>query len=79
MQNTTIGAGRKNGKIVIPFLGNNVDMGANSVIIGDVHKENNVKISAGTVVTKAIPDNCVVVDNPARIINRDEILTNENL
>lgn len=79
MQNTTIGAGRKNGKIVTPFLGNNVYVGANSVIIGDVHIGNNVKIGAGTVVTKSIPDNCVVVGNPARIIKRDGILTNENL
>lgn len=51
-----------------PTIGNNVSIGVNVVIIGDVHIGNNVTIGAGTVITKDIPDNAVVVENPAKII-----------
>lgn len=64
LQCTTIG--KKNGKK--PIIGNNVTVGANVVIIGDVKVGDNVMIGAGSVVVKDIPDNCVVVGNPARII-----------
>ncbi len=51
-----------------PKIGNYVDIGANVCIIGDITIGNNVKIGAGTVVVKNIPDNCTVVGNPARIL-----------
>lgn len=51
-----------------PVIGDNVEIGANVCIIGDVNIGNNVKIGAGSVVVKSIPDNCIVVGNPARII-----------
>lgn len=79
LQNTTFGNKNKNGKYVRPYLGNNVIVGANVVVIGDVHIGNNVKIGAGAVVTKSIPDNCVVVGNPARIIIQDGIKVNKPL
>lgn len=60
---TTIGA--KKGR---PTLGNNVFLGANVIIIGDIHIGNNVIIGAGSVVVKDVPDNCVVAGNPAKII-----------
>ncbi|MEO6520882.1 MAG: serine acetyltransferase [Mucilaginibacter sp.] len=53
-----------------PRIGNNVDIGANVCIIGDVVIGNNVIIGAGSVVTKSFPDNCVVVGNPARILDK---------
>ncbi len=53
-----------------PRIGNNVDIGANVVIIGDIEIGDNVIIGAGAVVTKSIPSNCVVVGNPARILER---------
>ena len=46
-------------------------VGANAVVLGGVHIGNNVKIGAGAVVTKDIPDNCTVVGNPARIVKKD--------
>jgi putative colanic acid biosynthesis acetyltransferase WcaB len=59
-----------------PRLGNNVDVGANVCIIGDVTIGNNVIIGAGAVVIKNIPDNSVVVGNPARILeNKTETVT----
>lgn len=64
IQCTTLGYG-KNG---LPVIGNNVSLGASVTIIGNVKIGNNVTIGAGSVVVKAIPDNCVVAGNPAKII-----------
>jgi serine acetyltransferase len=54
-----------------PRLGDNVTMGAGSMIIGDVTIGNNVTIGAGSVVVKSVPDNCIVVGNPARIVKQN--------
>lgn len=51
-----------------PIIGDNVNIGANSCIIGSIHVGNNVIIGAGSIVVKDVPDNVVVVGNPARII-----------
>lgn len=58
--------GKKAGKR--PVIGDNVQVFANAIIIGDVRIGNNVTIGAGAVVVKDIPDNAVVVGNPSRII-----------
>lgn len=55
-----------------PRIGNHVDIGANVVIIGDIEIGDNVIIGAGTVVTKSIPANSVVVGNPARILDKKD-------
>jgi len=55
-----------------PRIGNNVDIGANVCIVGDVSIGNNVIIGAGSVVVKSVPDNCTVVGNPARILEKKE-------
>lgn len=51
-----------------PIIGNNVSLGANVVIIGNIKIGDNVIIGAGAVVVKDIPDNAVVVGNPAHVI-----------
>ncbi len=51
-----------------PRIGNNVDIGANVCIIGDVTIGDNVIIGAGSVVVKDIPAGCVAVGNPARVL-----------
>ncbi|MEJ7766823.1 MAG: hypothetical protein WKF89_03365 [Chitinophagaceae bacterium] len=48
-----------------PLIGNNVDIGSNVCIIGDVIIKDNVKIGSGAVVTKNISGDCTVVGNPA--------------
>jgi len=53
-----------------PRIGNSVDIGANVCIIGDITIGDNVIIGAGTVVTKNIPADSVVVGNPARILEQ---------
>lgn len=65
---TTIGNKEVEGKLLRPFIKDNVNIGVNSVIIGGIVIGNNVTIGAGSVITKDIPDNCIVVGNPAHII-----------
>lgn len=72
LQNTTLGSkSNKEGVYVRPWLGDNVNVGANVVVIGGVRIGNNVNIGAGAVVTKDVPDNCTVIGNPARIIFKE--------
>lgn len=42
-----------------------------SKVVGNVHIGNNVVIAANSVVTKDIPDNCIVGGIPARILSED--------
>lgn len=61
-----------------PTIGNNVTLGANVVIIGDIHIGDNVVIGAGSVVVKDIPSNSIAVGNPARVIKTITEEKNEN-
>lgn len=65
---TTIGNARSGG--AAPTIGNNVEVGANVCIIGAINIGDNVVIGAGTVVTKDVPPNAVVVGERARILER---------
>lgn len=73
--NTVIGVGT-GGR---PTIGNHVDVGTNCVVIGGINIGNNVKIGAGTVLTKSVPDNCVVVGNPAYILKQNGLRVNRKL
>jgi putative colanic acid biosynthesis acetyltransferase WcaB len=70
--NTTIGTKvNKDGtQGKAPLIGNNVDIGANVVIIGEIIIGENSVIGAGSVVVKDIPSNSIVVGNPARVIKK---------
>lgn len=57
----------RNGK-KFPIIGDNVYIASNSTIVGGVKIGNNVIIGAGSVVVRDIPDNSVVVGNPAHVI-----------
>lgn len=68
--------GNKGGdQSMCPVIGNNVDIGANAVIIGDITIGNGVKIGAGAVVVKSLSDNEIAVSAPIRIIRS----TNKNV
>lgn len=49
-------------------IGNDVWIGGNATILPGVNIGNNVVIGAGAVVTKDVPDNCVVGGVPAKMI-----------
>lgn len=62
---------RKATQLSIPVrIGNNVWIGANSVILPGVTIGDNTVIGAGSVVTKDIPANVVAVGNPCRVMRQ---------
>ncbi len=67
-QCTTIGNKMDGRNDLTPTIGNNVQVGANVVILGDIKIGDNVIIGAGSVVVKDIQSNSIVVGNPARLI-----------
>ena len=54
-----------------PTIGDNVVLFAGAKVIGNVTVGNNVVVGANAVVTKDIPDNCVCVGIPAKVISTD--------
>lgn len=67
--NTTIGIAKEGGNC--PTIGDNVTIGANAVVIGDIMIGNNSTIGAGSVVIRNVPENSVVAGNPAKIIKNN--------
>jgi len=66
-QGTTLGSSHTDDQRA-PILGDRVDVGCNVCIIGGVRIGNDAIIGAGSVVVHDVPDNAVVVGNPARVI-----------
>ena len=50
------------------IIGDNVFIGANSVVLPGIKIGNNAIIGAGSIVTKDVPNNVVVVGNPAKVL-----------
>ena len=65
---------RRNGNNEI-LIGEGSWIGTNSVISGDVHIGKHCAIGANSVVLRDIPDYCVAVGSPARVIKRYNFLT----
>src|SRR5690606_1850730 len=58
------------------IIGNNVFLGANSVVLPGVTIGDNVIVGAGSIVTKSLPSGGVYAGNPARrICSVDEYIT----
>jgi serine O-acetyltransferase len=62
-----------------PKIGDNCYIGAGAKIIGKVTIGNNVRIGANCVVVKDVPDNCTVVSQPCRIIQKEKAQDNQFL
>ena len=75
VHNVTLGD-KKGG---VPTIGRNVELLPNAVIVGDVSIGNNCVIGPGAVVFKSVPDNCVVVGNPAYLLKKDGVGVNKKL
>jgi putative colanic acid biosynthesis acetyltransferase WcaB len=65
---TTIGM--RNGPADCPSIGNNVDIGSNSVVLGSIRIGDDAVIGAGSVVLHDVAPGDVVAGNPARSIKR---------
>jgi serine O-acetyltransferase len=61
------GTGNEKGKRH-PTLGNHVVVGTGAKVLGDIHIGDNVKIGAGSVVVRSVPDNSTVVGVPGRVV-----------
>jgi serine O-acetyltransferase len=77
-QGVTLGAGAEarmgavtRGKKRHPTIGNGVVVGSGAEIQGDITVGNNVRIASRSILLKDVPDNCVVVGVPGRIIYRN--------
>src|ERR1700682_1837363 len=62
-----------------PTLGDNVVVNVGARVLGPIHVGNNVTVGANAVVTKDVPDDCVVVGAPAYIVRRRGIKVREPL
>jgi len=56
------------------YIGSRCFVGANAIIMPGVRVGNNCVVGSGAVVTKDVPNNCIVAGNPAQII-KTEIMT----
>ncbi len=65
---TTLGNKRDSCPDERPTIGNNVCLGANVTIIGDIKIGDNVIVGAGSVIINDIPDNAIVAGVPGRVI-----------
>lgn len=70
-QGVTLGRVFNGPKSGVPTIGNNVVIFAGAKILGGVYLSDNVIVGANAVVTKDVPENCVVAGVPARIISTD--------
>jgi serine O-acetyltransferase len=64
------GTGKEKGKRH-PTIGDNVTIGAEAIILGNITIGDNSRIGAGALVTKSVCPDCTVVGNPARVIIRE--------
>lgn len=70
-QHVSIGTNGKTGEGgLAPKIGDYVTIGAGACILGNITIGNNVAIGANAVVLDDVPDNCIAVGIPARIINK---------
>jgi len=65
---TTIGM--KNEPDDCPVIGDNVEIGSNTVLMGRIHVGDGAVIGAGSVVVKDVPPGDVVAGNPARSLRK---------
>jgi len=65
--NLTIGAGLSGSSPSLPTLGKNVWIGTGSILYGNIHVGDGVTINCGTVLSRSVPDGCLVGGNPGRI------------
>ena len=58
------------------YIGEHCVIGAGSMILPGLRIGNSVVVGGGTIVTKDIPDNCIVVGNPGRIVKTGVVVKN---
>ena len=74
--NVTIGQENRGIRKGSPTIGNQVWVGANAVIVGNISIGNNVLIAPNSFVNFDVPSDSIVIGNPAKII-KDEFATKD--
>lgn len=67
-QGVTIGQTNRGEKAGVPEIGDNVWIGANSVIVGGIKIGNNVLIAPNTYVNRDVEDDSIAIGNPMTVI-----------
>lgn len=67
-QGVTIAQANRGKNEGVPEIGDEVWIGPNAVIVGNIKVGNNVLIAPNAYLTKDVPDNSIVIGNPADII-----------
>lgn len=68
---TTIGQANRGKLKGYPTIGDYVWIGTGSVIVGNINIGNNVLVAPNTFVNINVPDNSLVIGNPAKIIEKN--------
>jgi serine O-acetyltransferase len=68
----TIGRSYRGGQIGRPTIGDRVWIGVGSVVVGKIEIGTNVMIAPNSFVNFDVPDNSLVIGNPAKIIKKDD-------
>ncbi len=66
----TIGATNRGSKKGSPVIGNDVFVGINSTIVGNIKIENDVLIAPNSYVNFDVPMHSIVIGNPGKIYNK---------
>jgi serine O-acetyltransferase len=69
--NVTIGIGGRGEERGLPEIGNQIWIGALSVIFGKISIGDHSTILPGTILSKSVPDHVTVAGNPGRVIIRE--------
>lgn len=64
--------GQKDGEDNRPIIGDHTAFGPGSKAFGNLHIGNNVFVAPNAVITKDVPDNCIVGGIPAKIIKQKD-------
>lgn len=70
-QSVTIGRSFRGGKIGRPTIDDYVWIGTGAVIVGNIHIGKNVLIAPNSFVNIDVPDNSLVIGNPAKIFPKE--------
>lgn len=66
--NVTVGVGVSEGAHGLPVIGDDVWVGTGSILYGKILVGNGVTVNCGSVLSRSVPDCCLVGGNPARAI-----------
>lgn len=69
---TTIGRANRGFREGCPTIGDYVWIGTGSVIVGNIKIGSNVLIAPNSFVNFDVPDSCIVIGNPGKIIKKDD-------